>query len=186
VSSTPTAAPPESIDLGDRLLWADGVSTVKPERLVELLYRVPVAKLATSEITPDVEAFNRISDVKIQVKTCIDLTLFPPQWILPEKYKYFSLDKRLVELTDLIEHDDLYEERIDRLSQEIFLFNELGLGEVLRALIYVVDRMKEVGAVWGVGRGSSCSSYLLYLLDLHCVDPVRYDIQITDFIKIEE
>jgi DNA polymerase III alpha subunit len=38
--------------------------------------------------------------------------------------------------------------------------------------------------VWGVGRGSSCSSYLLYLLGLHEVDVVKYDVDISDFIRI--
>jgi DNA polymerase III alpha subunit len=65
------------------------------------------------------------------------------------------------------------------------LFKELELGDVLRCLIYVVDTMKAKRVTWGVGRGSSCSSYLLYLLDLHSVDAVKYDIDITDFIKLQ-
>jgi len=49
-------------------------------------------------------------------------------------------------------------------------------------LIYVVDVLNEKNVVWGVGRGSSCSSYLFYLLGLHEVDSVRYDVEITDFL----
>jgi DNA polymerase III alpha subunit len=50
-------------------------------------------------------------------------------------------------------------------------------------LIYVIDVMTEKNVVWGVGRGSSCSSYLLYLLGLHEVDPVKYEIEISDFLR---
>jgi len=50
-------------------------------------------------------------------------------------------------------------------------------------LIYVLDVMREKKVIWGVGRGSSCSSYLLYLLGLHEVDPVKYDVEFTDFIR---
>ena len=87
---------------------------------------------------------------------------------------------------DRIERDDLYEERVERLSSEIWLFKSEKLDEVLRVLIYVVDTMREKNVIWGVGRGSSCSSYLLYLLGLHEVDPVRYQIEVTDFIRQEK
>ncbi len=147
---------------------------------------MPVDKLATTEVTPEIAEFNQLGDGVIGVKTGVTPGLFPPDWILPETYKYLDLDLYLVGLVDRIEKDDLYAERFERLTLEIALFRNLGLNEVLRTLIFVVDRMREAGAVWGVGRGSSCSSYLLYLLGLHCVDPVRYDIQITDFIRTEE
>jgi DNA polymerase III alpha subunit len=83
----------------------------------------------------------------------------------------------------MIEKDELYDKRIERLSQEICLFKELELENVLKTLIYVIDVMKDKNIVWGVGRGSSCSSYLLFILGLHEVDPVKYDIEITDFIR---
>lgn len=110
---------------------------------------------------------------------------FPPDWNLPEKYKYLDIDEYLVKLVDKVEADELYEERIKRLGHEIWLFKELKLTEILRALIYVIDVFEQKNVVWGVGRGSSCSSYLLYLMGLHEVDSVLYGIDITDFIREE-
>lgn len=176
----------EPIDLGDHLLWPDGDVTVTPDRVIEFVYKLHghLDKLTVTEITPEITQYNSIADRPLGIKKPIAQALFPPKWSMPEKYKYLRLDEYLIELGDKIEKDDLYEKRVDRLSEEIWLFNKLQLGDVLRTLIYVVDVMKARGVVWGVGRGSSCSSYLLYLLELHDVDPVRYEISITDFLKI--
>jgi len=171
------------LDLGDRLLWPDGVSTVTPEKLSDYIVKVGASKLAVTELTPEIEQFNQTSDAQIGVKTDVDPTLFPPAWTLPERYKYLDLESYLVGLADKIERDELYEKRLQRLSEEIELFDKLGLDQVLRALIYVLDMLREKGQVWGVGRGSSCSSYLLYLIGLHDVDPVKYGIEVTDFLR---
>jgi DNA polymerase III alpha subunit len=36
--------------------------------------------------------------------------------------------------------------------------------------------------VWGIGRGSSVSSYVLYVLGVHDVDSYAYDLDIGDFL----
>jgi DNA polymerase III alpha subunit len=70
--------------------------------------------------------------------------------------------------------------------EELMLFESHCMLPLLRTLIFIVDRMKAQRVVWGVGRGSSCSSYLLYLIGLHNVDPVKYDVSIRDFIRDED
>lgn len=174
------------LELGDHQLWPDGTITVKPEDVIDFTYKLNghLEKLSVTSITPEIESYNRLADSPLTVKTSVDPNIFPPRWNLPEHYKYLDLDEYLVSLIDKIERDDLYEKRVARLSQEIWMFKELKLDDVLRALIYAVDEMKKQGVVWGIGRGSSCSSYILYLIDLHYVDPVRYDIEITDFIRL--
>jgi DNA polymerase III alpha subunit len=132
-------------------------------------------------MTDEIEAYNRLSEDQISVKDACQLK--PLSWTLPDYYKYFDLNEYLFGLVDLIEQDELYDQRVSRLSTEIFAFKEAKLEEVLRTLIYVVDEMKKQNVVWGVGRGSSCSSYLLFLLGLHEVDPVKYDVDLTDFIR---
>ena len=182
--SEPTTKP---LDLGDHLLWPDGVISVKPDALsdwiIKLASKGKLKQLAVTEPHPEVDKYNAVADHRIIVKTGANLDLFPPDWTLPEHYKYLDLDEYLVGLADRIERDGLYEQRVKRLSEEIFLFKKLDLDLVLRALIYILDVMTEKKQVWGVGRGSSCSSYLLYLLGLHDVDPVKYGIEVTDFIR---
>lgn len=179
--------PPEikPLDLGDRFLWPDGDVTVDPDKLTEYIFKLSgsLSKLRVTHLTPEIKSFNQISDHPISVKSDLDLTIFPPDWVLPDRYKYLDVGGFIMGLVDSVEKDSLYDRRLERLSHEIWLFKKLELDNVLRCLIYVIDVMREKNVVWGVGRGSSCSSYLLYLLGLHLVDPVKYDIKISDFLK---
>ena len=173
------------IVIEDHLLWPDGSISVIPEEVVKYVYRMnangDLSKLFVTELTPEIKKYNEVSDVPIKVKSeCDEIDL---RWILPDHYKYLDLDEYLLKLADKIEKDKWYEQRVERLCQEIWMFRALNLDEVLRTLIYVIDVMTEKNVIWGVGRGSSCSSYLLFLLGLHEVDPVRYGIEITDFIR---
>lgn len=169
--------------LTDRNLWWDGVSEVTPSQLESFFLRgVPASRLAVTELSDEVRRYNRSADTTINVKTQLT-ALFPPDWNLPERYKYLDVDEYLAQLVGKVEQDELYTQRLERLAYEVQLFRERQLYEVLRVLIYVLDTFRERGVVWGVGRGSSCSSYLLYLLGLHDVDPVKYDIDVHDFLK---
>jgi DNA polymerase III alpha subunit len=103
--------------------------------------------------------------------------------VLPDRYKYLDLAEYLIGLAERVEQDHLYERRLQRLVEEIDLYTKLGYHDLLRTLIYIVDELQRHQVVWGVGRGSSCSSYLLYLLGLHEVDSVKFEIPITDFIR---
>ena len=178
------------IELIDHLLWPDGIIQVTPEKLIDFTFKLSakgrVNCLSVTEITPEIKQFNSFGDHQLLVKKSVDPEIFPPEWILPERYKYLDLDEYLFGLVDRIERDDLYEKRVERLSSEIWLYKEQKLDDVLRILIYLVDTMKEQNVIWGVGRGSSCSSYLLFLLGLHEVDSVRYSIEVTDFIRQEK
>ena len=169
--------------LTTRALWADGVSEVEPAEIIKLLEQgVPSSKLATTRLTADLVEFNKLTDKPILPKSALSVT-FPPAWVIPDRYKYLDLAEYLIGLAEHVAQDDLYERRLQRLVEEIDLYTKLGYQDLLRALIYVVDELNRCQVIWGVGRGSSCSSYLLFLLGLHEVDSVLYDIQITDFIK---
>jgi DNA polymerase III alpha subunit len=178
------------IELIDHLLWPDGTVQVTPDKVIDFTFKLSakgrIDDLAVTELTPEIEQFNSLSDNALKVKSEVSPDLFPPKWIIPDRYKYLNLDEYLFGLVDKIERDELYEKRVERLSSEIWLFKEQKLDDVLRVLIFVVDTMKDQKVIWGVGRGSSCSSYLLYLLGLHEVDPVLYDIEIADFIRQEK
>lgn len=176
------------LDLGDRQLWPDGDFTVDPDKVTDYVFKLAGGKglshLKVTAVTPEIQSYNSFADTPISAKTECDLSIFPPNWVLPDHYKYhLNLDEYLIGLADKIERDSLYDERVERLSTEIWLFKEHQLDDVLKCLIYVIDTLCEKKVVWGVGRGSSCSSYLLFLLGLHSVDPVKYGIEVTDFIR---
>ena len=43
--------------------------------------------------------------------------------------------------------------------------------------------VKENKIVWGVGRGSSVASYVLYLLGIHKIDSIQYRLDWKEFIR---
>jgi DNA polymerase III alpha subunit len=63
------------------------------------------------------------------------------------------------------------------------LFQERNMFDLLRFLVYIVDVMREHDIVWGVGRGSSVASYVLYLIGIHKIDSIFYDLDIEEFLR---
>ena len=69
------------------------------------------------------------------------------------------------------------------MAEELLLFQERGLFDLLKYLKYLVDTMRDNGVIWGVGRGSSVASYVLYLIGIHKVDSMYYDLPINEFLR---
>lgn len=70
-----------------------------------------------------------------------------------------------------------------RVNEELILYAERNLFNLLRYLKYAVDTFRKNNIVWGVGRGSSVASYSLYLLGVHKIDSVKYNLDINEFLK---
>lgn len=75
------------------------------------------------------------------------------------------------------------EEHTNRVTQELELFIQHGMMDLLFYLKYLVDTMRENNIVWGVGRGSSVASYVLYLIGIHKIDSIKYGLDIKEFLK---
>lgn len=97
-------------------------------------------------------------------------------WHMPEQYKDLDIVQYLVDKCTT-------EEQLQRVASELLLYAERDLFQLLRYLIYLVDTMRQNNIVWGVGRGSSVSSYVLYLIGVHRIDSIYFDLQIEDFLK---
>jgi DNA polymerase III alpha subunit len=97
-------------------------------------------------------------------------------WIFPVAYQHIDVKSWLISKCKT-------SEEVDRVNQEWVLFEERDLVMLLRLFIYIIDYMRQNGFVWGVGRGSSVCSYILYLIGVHRVDSIKYGLQISDFLK---
>ena len=75
------------------------------------------------------------------------------------------------------------DEQKDRVSEELELFIQHNMLDLLYYLKYLVDTMREHKIVWGVGRGSSVASYCLYLIGVHKIDSLKYNLDIKEFLK---
>ena len=74
-------------------------------------------------------------------------------------------------------------EQTQRVDQELELFIKNDMYDLLHVMKYVVDTLRENNVVWGVGRGSSVSSYVLYLIGIHKIDSIKYNLPIEEFFK---
>lgn len=72
---------------------------------------------------------------------------------------------------------------LQRAGAELLLYQEKNLIDLLKYLKYLVDVMKENNIIWGVGRGSSVSSYVLFLIGVHRIDSLYYDLDFREFLR---
>ena len=97
-------------------------------------------------------------------------------WLMPDKYKAIDVDSFVL---DRCETD---EER-QRATEELEAFSSMNLIPLLQYMIYLVDMMREHNVIWGVGRGSSVASFVLYKLDVHRINPLQYDLDWREFLR---
>jgi DNA polymerase III alpha subunit len=99
-------------------------------------------------------------------------------WFMPEEYKNMDIEGFLV--------DQCPKENYDRLIRELEIYRERNLIPLLRMMKYIVDTLRSNRVLWGVGRGSSVASYVLFLLGVHRIDSVKYSLPIEEFFKGEQ
>jgi DNA polymerase III alpha subunit len=174
--------------LKDRTLRFDGVSIVSPNLLADLLTRgIHPSLLRVSSTSSEVEAFNlQVADSEKINESKLEPLKFNLEWRLPEYYKVLPLNEYVIDIfSSRINHLDysnqMKELAFSRIADELEEIQIRGMTEFFKSIIYVLDSFKEKNIVWGVGRGSSCASYILFILGLHVVDCVKYDVPMDEF-----
>ncbi len=171
-------------ELADRTLWYDGESSYHPDQIISIISKGHKVEWV-DYMTQDIATYNKIATKDQQIcirESCNPLNL---DWNIPVKYLEMDVIDYIINQHDVLTSEMNgveIEERDQRLAEEIVKFQELGLIDVLRTMIYIMDRLAEENVVYGVGRGSSVSSYLLYILKVHDVDSYKYDLDMNDFL----
>ncbi len=102
---------------------------------------------------------------------------------IPKEYKDIDIEEYVRYCLVGETLDDPTQEQLNRVNEELAEYRARNLFPVLQLMIYIVDEMRKNNIVWGVGRGSSVSSYVLYLLGVHKIDSLEYDLDIKEFLK---
>jgi DNA polymerase III alpha subunit len=97
-------------------------------------------------------------------------------WYMPEKYYQINVKEYLLDKCQT-------QEERDRVESEYVLFEKKKFIHVLQFLIYFIDTLREKNVVWGVGRGSSVASFCLFLIGVHKVNPLLYNLKINEFLR---
>jgi len=97
-------------------------------------------------------------------------------WHMPAEYQQLDIAAHVLALCNT-------DAELQRVGQELLLFQERDLFDLLRYLKYLVDVMTQNHVIWGVGRGSSVASYVLYLLGVHRINSMYYDLDPHEFLR---
>lgn len=174
--------------LFDRELRFDGVTVVSPSEVTQyLLLGLNPKDLRVTELNLDIENFNLNVIQEERLNLNVDEVTITNEWLLDQKYLDLDVDQYVIQkfeekLSTLSYSDVELGAAISRISLELEEFKKNGMLNLIRAIIFVLDTFKARDQIFGVGRGSSCASYVLFLLGLHLVDPIKYDIPLTEFL----
>lgn len=147
-------------------------------------------------VDPDTHVKSIVVDTEIKLSDIIDVSKLPKftvytkpevsisefdenlqsKWMIPESYKDFDIAQYVLNLCQS-------EEELQRVGHELLMFQERDMFPLLRYLKYLVDTMRENNVVWGVGRGSSVASFVLFLIGVHRINSLYYDLSIDEFLK---
>lgn len=97
-------------------------------------------------------------------------------WHMPEQYQQLDIAQHILDLCTT-------DAELQRCGHELLLYQERGLFNLLRFLKYLVDTMIDNRIIWGVGRGSSVASYVLYKLGVHRIDSMFYELNVEEFLR---
>jgi DNA polymerase III alpha subunit len=167
-------------------LWFDGKITIEPQHLVD--YLDILDSVSVTHLTSSVKSYNKLisSDQKISTKTCLNRIV--NDWSIPDEFKKLDVCEFIHSLHNILYASRGWSEqellqRNHRIDVELKMFEKYNLYPLLRALFFIINTFKSQNVVWGTGRGSSVSSYVLFLMEVHDVDSYEFQLQITDFLK---
>lgn len=98
------------------------------------------------------------------------------QWMMDDEFKAIDVSEWLFERCKT-------EDEIERVIEEMQLFKQHEMEDVLRFLIFMTTTLREEGVWWGVGRGSSVASFCLYLIGIHKVNSIKFGLDIREFLR---
>ena len=97
-------------------------------------------------------------------------------WNMPKEYYDFDIAKWVLDQCK-------NEAELQRAGDELIKFQERKMFVLLQYLKYLVDTMRKNNVVWGVGRGSSVASFVLFLIGIHRINSLYYQLDIGEFLK---
>lgn len=164
-----------------------GQITATSNDLCNLLYKDPTLDLSKF-LVEDPNTFNQsviathYATKKLNAFQQLDLTIeeFDQQqqstWHMPAEYLDLDIISWVIKQCKT-------DTELERVEKELVLYQERNLFTLLKYLKYLVDTLRANNIVWGVGRGSSTASYVLYLIGVHKINSIQYNLDITEFLK---
>jgi DNA polymerase III alpha subunit len=165
--------------------WGDCI--YEEQSIIEHLYQNPTADISQLHIENTEPYLTALAELGIDLPTIkgepthdetpeeFDLRL-QSQWHMPANYSELDVLKYLLGRCQT-------EQEQQRVKAEYVLFEKKNFTKVLQFLIYLVDTLRANNIVWGVGRGSSVASFCLFLIGVHKINPLLYNLDHREFLR---
>lgn len=160
--------------LDNMLVNEQGFAFVTDDDLVELLLEQRKVKILPSNVSSWNEFDKNCKSNKLE--NPFSLAEENLSWNFPDKYKQLDIEDYLLSKCSTVE-------QYTRVTNELELFKERDLFDLLKFLVYFIDVVKSNNVIYGVGRGSSVASYCLHLIGVHRVNSLKYNLDIKEFLK---
>ena len=158
--------------------------------IIDLIYKGNANKIGNifAESSAEVKLFNKImEDLRggIEIKEYQEMNvpqeefdgILKNEWFMPEKYKKLNIEEYLSTIVSVKSPEWKV------VSEELAEFKKRNMYPLLQFLVYLVDFMRDNKIVWGVGRGSSVASYVLYAIGIHKINPIQYGLDWREFLR---
>ena len=164
-----------------------GIPRFTNKDLVDMIYTGHVDKchVVLCDPSDDIDKFNEamqeqyLPELKQYIPLDVDEKTFDgalqSEWFMPDEYKNIDVRDYVIRKCPGANFERTYE--------ELEAYEERDMYNLLRYMIYLVDFMRENNIVWGVGRGSSVASYVLYLIGVHKINSIQFGLDYQEFLR---
>ena len=98
-------------------------------------------------------------------------------WNMPDEYKTMDIEAWIWSQCPP------WDPQHTRVEEELEAYKLRDMLNLLRWMKYFVDTCSKNDIVWGIGRGSSVASYILYLIGVHSIDSIKYNLDWQEFLR---
>lgn len=131
-----------------------------------------------------VARYNRECETHSKIEHLVSINDQPPvshrvranTWMIPDEFKAIDVEAYCVARCTT-------SDEIARVKHEMGLYRARRLEPLLQAFIHMIDVFRKNNIVWGIGRGSSVASYVLYLIGVHKINPMAHGLTIEEFLR---
>lgn len=157
-----------------------GRSIFEPDDIFQLLYQNKLISIDKIQSIASLETEN-IPNLKVYKELSLSIEEFDninqSIWFMPQEYIELDIKTYVINLCPPWDPD--YSRTIEELAE----FESRNMLNLIRWLKYFVDTARSNNILWGVGRGSSVASYVLYLLGVHKINSIKYNLDWREFLR---